>query len=113
MAVERQRWVPQEDIDGINARLRRSMEVLDTSARVQVSTQNTTATLALTWPDSLVESDTTAGVIVLSFPVAATVPGFRVAVVKTAGGNTLTVNGVAVATFATWVSTGVVWRQVG
>ena len=113
MPVERQRWVPQEDIDGVNARLRRPLEVFDTADRVQSSTQNVTATLALTWPDSLVQSDTTAGAVVLSFPVAATVPGFRVAVVKTAGGNTLTVNGVTVATFATWVSTGVVWRQVG
>ena len=113
MAVERQSWVPQADVDGINARLRRSMEVLDTSARVQSQTVNATATLALTWPDSLVQSDTSAGAIIIAFPTAATVPGFRVAAVKTAGSNALTVNGLTVTAFATWVSTGAIWRQVG
>ena len=88
------------------------MEVFDAAVRTQVQRVNATATLALTWPQTLVESDTTAGAVVLTFPAAATVPGFRLDAVKTAGANALTVNSVVVTTYAGWISTGVAWRRV-
>ena len=112
MPVERQRWAPAPTLDQANTQLKRTVEVLDTSCRVQRVTANATATLTLTWPSTLVESDTTAGAVTLTLPSAATVPGFRVDVVKTAGANTLTANSVTVTTFAGFISTGAAWRRV-
>ncbi|MBU6367477.1 MAG: hypothetical protein KJT01_14790 [Gemmatimonadetes bacterium] len=113
MPVERQRWVPVEAWNALNARLRRVVEVLDISARVAVLEAASSVTLPLTYPQTLVEGDTGAGAVALTLPPAAQHPGFRVEVVKVAGGNALTVNGVTVASFASWVSTGAAWRQVG
>jgi hypothetical protein len=112
MPVERQRWAPAPTLDQANAQLKRTVEVFDASLRTQVQRVNATATLALTWPHTLVESDTTAGAVVLTFPAAATVPGFRIDAVKTAGANVLTVNSATVTTYAGWISTGVTWRRV-
>lgn len=120
MPVERASWVSvpggalkERAWDVLNGRLARGFDLVDTGTRVQTQTVNATATLALTWPQTLVESNTTAGAVTLTFPDATTVPGFHVYAVKTAGGNTLTVNSVAVTTYAQWVSTGAAWRRVG
>lgn len=113
MPVERQRWATASTLDQVNARLRRCIEVLDTSDRAAVLTVNASATVALTYPQTMGESDTTAGAVAVTLPSAATVPGFRVEWVKVAGANALTVNGVSVATFAAFRSSGAAWRQVG
>ena len=112
MPIERQRWAPAPTLEQANAQLKRTVEVFDNSMRTQVQRVNATTLLALTWPQTLVESDTTAGAVTLTFPSAATVPGFRVDAVKTAGANALTVNSVTVTTYAGWVSTGAAWRRV-
>lgn len=120
MPIERATWVTvpfvalkERAFDLLNTRLGRLFDLVDTNSRVQTLVANATATLALTWVKTLVESDTTAGNVTLTFPAAATVPGFHVTVVKTAGGNTLTANSVTVSTFAAWASTGATWRRVG
>lgn len=113
MPIEHQRWAPVASAPPeLNRQLRRAFEVFDASDRYSTQTANADAALTLTYPLTLVESDTTAGAVTLTFPAAATVPGFRVDAVKTAGGNTLTVNSVTVTTFAGWVSTGAAWRRV-
>ena len=90
MPVERQRWSPAPSLDIANAQLKRTVEVLDTSCRYQVQRPSATATLALTWPLTLVLADTTAGNVTLTLPAPATVPGFRLDVKKLVAGNTLT-----------------------
>ena len=91
--IERQRWVIAPDVAGINTRLRRTVEVLDQSARYDVQTISATATLGLTYPATLVLGDTTAGNITVTLPAARTVPGFRVEIKKLVAANTLTVDG--------------------
>lgn len=113
MPVERQRWIPAQAWDALNARLRRVVEVLDISARVAVLEAASSTTLPLTYPQTLVEADTAAGAVVLTLPAAAQHPGFRVEVVKTGGANALTVAGDTVTSYASWVSTGAAWRRVG
>jgi hypothetical protein len=113
MPAERQTWSPKSTVSGINAGLGRVVDVLDAQDRVHTLVENASAALVLTYVQTLVESDTTAGAVTLTFPSAATHPGFRVTSVKTAGGNTLTVHGLAVTTFASWASTGSNWRRVG
>ena len=88
--IERQRWVIAPDVAGINTRLRRTVEVLDQSARYDVQTISATATLGLTYPATLVLGDTTAGNVTVTLPAARTVPGFRVEVKKLTAANTLT-----------------------
>lgn len=122
MPIERQRWIDvrvplalvrlEGIIRQVNTQLRRAFDVFDACDRYSTQAANADAALTLTYPLTLVESDTTAGNVTLTFPAAATVPGFRVDAVKTAGGNTLTVNSVTVTTFAGWVSTGAAWRRV-
>jgi len=112
MPIERQNWVPASTLVDANARLRRTVEVLDNAVRYATVRANATSTLALTYPMTLVESDTTSGAVTLTLPTAADVPGFRVDVVKTAGSNTLTANGVTITANAGWVSTGAAWRRV-
>lgn len=113
MPVERQRWVPAGDWGTANARLRRTIEVLDISARVAVLEATSSVTLPLTYPQTLVEADTASGAVTLTLPAAAQHPGFRVDVVKTGGGNALTVAGDTVTAYASWISTGATWRRVG
>jgi hypothetical protein len=110
--VERQRWVPVASWAELNAKLRRLVEVLDISARYATLPVSATATLPLTYPQTLVEADTGAGAVTLTLPAPGTVPGFRVDVVKVAGAAALVVDGVTVAARAGWVSTGAAWRQV-
>lgn len=112
MAIERQVWRAVFGWDALNAMATRIVDVLDGNDRVGLRTANATATLALGRPHTLVESDTTAGAVVLTLPDAAGHVGYVVYVVKTAGANTLTVNGVTVTTRGTWVSSGSAWRQV-
>ena len=116
MAIEHQHWKPVATFPEANAQLRRVCDVFDASARVQTVVANATATIAPTYPDTLYVSDTTAGAVVLTFPSASTVPGFRITSNKTAGANALTVHGTVVATFAAWVAaneSGVFnWRRV-
>lgn len=113
MPVERQRWVPTQLWDALNARLRRIVEVLDASARRDVVRVTATATVALTYPQTLVEADTGGGAVTLTLPDTQAHPGYRVEVVKTGGGNALTVQGDTVTSYASWVSTGAAWRRVG
>ena len=113
MPVERQHWVPTDTWGMANAQLTRRFDVLDASVRVAPLTHNATATVALTFPTSLVKSDTTAGAVALTLPNAAAHVGFTVHAKKTAGANALTVNGTTVSTFGTWVSDGSSWQQVG
>lgn len=113
MPIERQRWIPTESGAETNTQLRRVVEVLDTADRVQTQAVTATKTVALTWPATLLDCDTTAGAVTVTFPGAATVTGFRVDAVKAGGANSLTVNGVTVTTYAAWVSTGAAWRRVG
>lgn len=113
MPNERQRWLRATSLEQVNARMSRHLEVLDNSDRADVLTVNVTATVALTYPQTLGESNTTAGAVVVTLPVASSVPGFRVEWVKVAGANALTVNGVSVATFVAFRSSGAAWRQVG
>jgi len=112
-SVERTRWVPASSMVDANARLRRAFEVVDQSARVVPVVVTASGVQALVYPQTLLDVDTTAGARAVTLPAPATVPGFRVQVVKTAGANALTVNTVSVATRATFVSTGAAWRQVG
>lgn len=112
MAIERIRWRPCTTLDEANAQLRRALEVLDTNTRTAVLAVGITATLQPTYPTTMVEADTTVGAVVLTFPAASTVPGFRFDVVKVTGANTLTANSVVVTTFAGWVSSGTNWRRV-
>lgn len=93
MPVERQRWVPATTMTQANAQLRRTVEVLDTSARYDVQSANATATLALTFPCTLVLVDTSGGNVTLTLPASRTVPGFRVEVKKLTAPNTLTLDG--------------------
>jgi sRNA-binding carbon storage regulator CsrA len=88
--VERQRWTPTLDWAPANAQLRRTVEVLDTSARVDVRPVSASLTLAPTFPHTLVVVDTTAGNVTVTLPAPATVPGFRVEIKKTVAANTLT-----------------------
>jgi hypothetical protein len=74
---------------------------------------NVTGTVALAEALSIIESDTTAGAVTVTLPAAAAHPGYRVDVVKTGGGNTLTVEGATVAAYGAWISTGAAWRRVG
>lgn len=112
MPIERQNWVPATTLTDANARLRRTVEVLDTSVRYAVLPATATTTLALTWPMTIVEGDTSGGAVTLTLPAANTVPGFRVDVVKVTGANALTANSVTVTTWASWISTGAAWRRV-
>jgi hypothetical protein len=80
-------------MDRANAQLRRTVEVLDTSARFDVQTVSATAALSLTYPLTLVLVDTGSGNVTLTLPAVAAVPGFRVEVKKTTAANTLTVDG--------------------
>lgn len=77
----------------LNARLKRTVEVLDVSARVDTQSIAATATLALTYPMTQVDIDTTAGSVTLTLPPAASVPGFLVMAVKTVAANTATLDG--------------------
>lgn len=110
--IERQRWAPTDSVDAMNARLRRTVEVLDESVRVDVQNLTVTGTVGLTYPDTLLVVSTAGGAVTLTLPVASTVPGFRVTVLKQTGASALTVQGVTVSTNAAWISTGAVWRQV-
>lgn len=112
MAIERQSWRAVFAWDALNALATRIVDVLDGNDRVALRTANSTATLALGRPQTLVESDTTAGAVVLTLPDVAGHVGYVVYVVKTAGANALTVNGVTVTARAAWVSSGSAWRQV-
>lgn len=112
MAIERQVWRTVRNWPELNAMAGRIVDVLDGNARVGLRTAPATATLALGRPQTLVESDTTAGAVALTLPEAAAHVGYVVYVVKTAGGNALTVNGTTVTARATWVSSGSAWRQV-
>lgn len=104
MPVERQRWAPAPTLEQANAQLKRTVEVLDTSCRYQVQRPTATATLALTWPLTLVLVDTTAGSVTLTLPAPATVPGYRIDVKKLVAANTITLASAAnidgAATFA-------------
>lgn len=95
MPIERQRWSPASTFEIANAQLKRTVEVLDTSARFQVQRVAATATVALTWPLTLVLADTTAGNVTLTLPAPATVPGFRLEVKKLIAANTLTLSSAA------------------
>lgn len=112
MPVERQRWVPAQDWNAANARLRRVVEVLDISARVAPLVASGSVALPLTYPVSLVEVDTGAGPVALTLPSAADHPGFTVTVAPVAGSAALTVNGTPVTTPGQWVSTGTSWVRV-
>ena len=92
MPIERQRWTPALDWAPANAQLRRTVEVLDTSARVDVRRLSASATLAPTFPHTLVVVDTTSGNVTVTLPAPATVPGFRFEVKKTVAANTLTLS---------------------
>lgn len=124
MPIERQRWAPSPALDGpTNAQLRRRVEVLDTADRVDVQSVTATATLAITFPLTLVLVDTTAGNVTLTLPPALTVPGFRLEVKKMTAANTVTldahasetIDGAATLAFSTayqsyrLVSTGTQW----
>lgn len=110
--IERQTWREVGNWAEANQVLRRAFAVFTASDRYQPLTANASTTLGLTYPRTVVESDTTGGAVTLTFPDPATVPGFRVEVVKVSGGNTLTANSVTVTTFAGWISTGAAWRRV-
>lgn len=90
MPIERQRWVPTMDWAPANAQLRRTVEVLDTSARVDVRRLAASATVGLTFPHTLVVVDTTSGNVTVTLPAPATVPGFRIEIKKTVAANTCT-----------------------
>ena len=120
MPRERASWVPALDWTVLNNRLRRLADIVEGDGRVQVQQVNADATLALTWPRTLVLTDTTAGNVTVTLPPAASVVGYEVVVRKDAGGNTLTYDGagsetingsatLAVTTTARLVSTGARW----
>ena len=111
-SIERQYWAKVASLDEAQAQLTRRCAIFDASDRTHTIVQSTTATIAPIYPNTLYESDTTAGAVTLTFPAASTVPGFRIESVKTAGANALTVNALVVTTFAAWVSTGTTWRRV-
>jgi hypothetical protein len=90
--IERQRWTPALDWAPANAQLKRTVEVLDTSARVDVRRVSASATLAPTFPHTLVVVDTTAGNVTVTLPNPATVPGFRFEVKKTVAANACTLS---------------------
>lgn len=113
MPIERVGWRAVHAWDPLNAQLGRAHDVLDGNDRVVTLTATATSTLALGRPRSLIEADTTAGAVALTLPSAPGHVGYTVHVVKTAGASALTVNGTPVTTFATFVSTGALWRQVG
>jgi hypothetical protein len=90
MPVERQTWRSVKDWDRANAQLDRAHDVFTASDRVAVLSVSATATLALTYPHTLVLATTTGGNVTLTLPAAATVPGFRVECKKLTAANTLT-----------------------
>lgn len=99
MPIERATWVTvpfvsikDRGLDMLNTRLARNFDLVDTSTRVQTLPANATATLSLTWPDTLVLVDSTSGSVTLTLPPAATVPGFRLQVKKTVAANTVTLD---------------------
>lgn len=123
MARERASWVPAFDWPVLNNRLRRLADIVEGDGRVAVQQVNATATLTLTWPRTLVLTDTTAGNVTVTLPPAAAVVGYEVLARKDAGGNTLTYDGagsetingsatLAVSTTARLVSTGARWVTV-
>jgi hypothetical protein len=113
MPIERGSWRNIATWPALNLQLARLTDVFTGSDRVATQRLDATAALALTWPQTLIESDTTGGAVTLTLPDPATVPGFRVEVVKLGGAPALTANGVTVTAFAGFVSTGANWRRVG
>lgn len=112
MPSERQRWINAPDLAAVNIRMPRHIETFDKSDRYAALTQNTTATIALTYPLTLLQCDTTAGAVVITLPSAASVPGYRVDALKTAGANALTVSGTSVTASKAFISTGALWRAL-
>jgi hypothetical protein len=88
MPIERQRWTPTTDWAPANAQLRRTVETLDSSARVDIRRMDASGTVGLTYPHTLVVVDTTSASVTVTLPDPATVPGFRVEVKKTGAPNT-------------------------
>lgn len=100
MPIERATWVTvpfvtikDAGVSILNARLARNFDLVDTANRVQAMTVTASATLSLTWPDTLVLVDSASGNVTLTLPPAAMVPGFRVQVKKTVAANTVTLDG--------------------
>jgi len=94
MPRERMGWLPVATWGGnINGMLRRLWDLAENSTRWDYKTISATATLDLSWPSTVIEVDTTAGSVTLTLPPLATVPGYRVEVVKTVAANTLTIDG--------------------
>jgi hypothetical protein len=77
--------VPQTTFDGVNSRLRSTVEVLDLSARADFRTMSATGTLSPTYPDTLLAVDSSGGARVITLPDPLTVPGFRVTIVRDGG----------------------------
>lgn len=92
MPIERLAWVPVQSFDQLNAQMRRVVDVTVPSARAATQTVTSSGPLALTYPQTVVLADSTAGSLVLTLPPAQSVPGFWVQVKKVAAANTVTIN---------------------
>jgi hypothetical protein len=126
MPRERMSWVKVLDMAALNVRLRRMFDLTEGSTRYDVKRIAASATLDLTWPQTLLDVDTTAGNVTVTLPAAGEVPGYCVQAVKVTAANTFTLAAAAGETIsgaASWprttqwdtytvVSTGAAWRIV-
>lgn len=93
MPRERFAWLRQRVWnDRADAQLRRNMELAEGSTRYDVKQISATGTVDLTWPQTMLEVDTSGGDVTVTLPAAADVVGYCMQVVKTEAANTVTVD---------------------
>ncbi|BAH38885.1 MAG TPA: hypothetical protein DGD08_08460 [Gemmatimonas aurantiaca] len=93
MAIERLAWRNITAWTALNVWMMRAIDVLVGSDRWAFQASVATSAVVLTYPRTVVTVNTTSGAVVLTLPRAADVIGFEVAVTRTAGSNSVTLDG--------------------